>query len=155
MNVMSCQFATFTFLIFCTMFLVTVKVPAHSYLDTEEDNMSNDNFAFLLFFNEEVLPLAEEWMGGEDDQRHNALGNRGNQDVSTDGDIPPRRPIVEDGNSCCCCFPWCFSKEPEMIADVEYDGDVEDDEETPLVVRRRTRRRRRRVRMARVGCSIQ
>ena len=50
-----------------------------------------------------------------------------------------------------------FSKEPKMIADVEYDGDVEDDEETPLVmvVRRRTRRRRRRVRMGRVGCSIQ
>ena len=109
MNVMLCQFATFTFLIFCTKFLVTVKVPAHSYLDTEEDNMSNDNFAFLLFFNEEVLPLAEEWMGGEDDQRHNALGNRGNQDVSTDGDIAPRRPIVEDGESCYkSCFAWCF-----------------------------------------------
>ena len=43
-----------------------------------------------------------------------------------------------------------FSKEPKMIADVEYDGDVEDDEQTPLVVRRR-----RRVRRGRVGCSIQ
>ena len=30
-----------------------------------------------------------------------------------------------------------FSKEPKMIADVEYDGDVKDDEETPLVVTRR------------------
>ena len=152
MNVMSCHVATFTFLIFHTKFLITIKVPAHSCLDTDEDKMSRrDNFAFLPFFNEDVLPLGEEWMAGEDDQRRNALGTGGSQDVSTDGDIPPRRPIVEDGNSCCCCFPWCFSKEPEMTADVEYDGDVEDDEETPLVVGTR----RRRVRMGRVGCSIQ
>ena len=71
------------------------EVPAHSYLDTNEDKMSRrDNFALLPFFNEEVLPIAEEWMGGEDDQRRNALGNGGNQDGSTDGDIAPRRPIV-------------------------------------------------------------
>ena len=136
---------TFTFLIFHTKFLVTIKVPAHSYLDTDEDKMSPNNFAFLPFFNEEVLPSAQEWMGGEDDQRRNAPGTGGNQDVSTDGDVAPRRPIVEEGESCLkSCFGWCFSKEPLMTADVEYDGDIEDDEETPLVVRRRTTRRRRR-----------
>ena len=83
-----CHVATFTFLIFHTKFLITIKVPAHSCLDTDEDKMSRrDNFAFLPFFNEDVLPLGEEWMGGEDDQRRNALGTGGNQDVSTDGDI--------------------------------------------------------------------
>ena len=148
---------TFTFLIFHTKFLVTIKVPAHSYLDTNEDKMSRrDNFAFLPFFKEEVLPMSEEWVGGEDDQRRNALGNGGNQDVSTDGGSAPRRPIVEEGESCLkSCFAWCYSKEPLMTADVEYDGDAEDDEETPLVVRRRTTRRRRRARRGRVGCSIQ
>ena len=147
---------TFTFLIFHTKFLVTIKVPAHSYLDTNEDKMSRrDNFAFLPFFNEEVLPMAEEWMGGEDDQRRNAHGNGGNQDGSTDGDNAPRRPIVEEGESCLkSFFAWCYSKEPLMTADVDYDGDAEDDEETSLVVRRRTRRSRR-VRRGRVGCSIQ